>query len=114
MMPKPGGCHSFGISLGDAGDGPSGIRHGGGAKLNRALVWNVRTCRTDAKEEVTSGQSREDESTDAEHRGGAASIRDEGSVMELDPRVPMAEHREPCESRGSRTVVRPAKASVFS
>src|ERR1039457_5178628 len=65
---------------------PSGIRHGGGAKLNRALVWNVRTCRTDAKEEVSSGQNRDDESTDAEHRGGAARIRDEGSVMELDRR----------------------------
>src|SRR5712691_13404081 len=24
-------------------DCPSGIRHGGGAKLNQALVWNVRT-----------------------------------------------------------------------
>src|ERR1700738_4242577 len=23
---------------------PSGIRHVGGAKLNQALVWNVRTC----------------------------------------------------------------------
>jgi hypothetical protein len=32
----------------------------------------VRTCRTDAKEEVSSGQNREDESTDAEHRDGAA------------------------------------------
>src|SRR5450759_1720761 len=95
MMPKPGGCHSFGISLGDAGDGPSGIRHGGGAKLNRALVWNVRTCRTDAKEEVTSGQNREDESTDAEHRGGAARIRDEGSVMELDRRGCVVQPRPP-------------------
>src|ERR1017187_1707706 len=85
-MSNPGGCHSSGPSLGEAGDGPSGIRHGGGAKLNRALVWNVRTCRTDAKEEVSSGQNRDDESTDAEHRGGAARIRDEGSVMELDRR----------------------------
>jgi hypothetical protein len=28
--------------------------------------------------------------------------------------VPTVEHREPCESRGSRTVVCPAKAGVFS
>ena len=33
-----------------------------------------------------SGQIREDQSTDAEHRDGAARSRDEGSVMELDPR----------------------------
>jgi hypothetical protein len=65
---------------------PSGIRHVDGAKLNQALVRNVRTCRSDAKGEVSSGQNREDESTDAEHRDGAARIRDEGSVMELDRR----------------------------
>jgi hypothetical protein len=65
---------------------PSGIRHVDGAKLNQALVWNVRTCRSDGKGEVSSGQNREDESTDAEHRDGAARIRDEGSVMELDRR----------------------------
>jgi len=28
---------------------PSGIRHRGGAKPDQALVWNVRTCRSDAK-----------------------------------------------------------------
>ena len=28
--------------------------------------------------------------------------------------VPTVEHREPCESRGSRTVVCPAKAGMFS
>src|SRR5262252_10942761 len=31
---------------------PSGIRHIGGAKLNQALVRNVRTCRSDAKGDV--------------------------------------------------------------
>src|SRR5207244_134568 len=55
-------------------------------KLNQALVWNVRTCRSDAKGQVSSGQNREDESTEAEHRGGAARSRDEGSVMGLDRR----------------------------
>ena len=63
---------------------PGGIRHVGGAKLNQALVRNVRTSRSDVKGEVSSGQNREDESTDAEHRGGVARSRDEGSVMGLD------------------------------
>ena len=67
--------------MGDAWDGPSGIRHGGGAKLNQALVRNVRTCCSDVKREVSSGQNREDESTDAEHRDGAARSSDEGPVM---------------------------------
>src|ERR1700674_4498387 len=66
--------------------GPSGIRHVGGAKLNQALVRNVRTCRSDVKGEVSSGQNREDESTDAEHRDGVARSREEGSVMGLDRR----------------------------
>ena len=34
---------------------PSGIRHVDGAKLNQALVRNLRTCRSDAKGEVSSG-----------------------------------------------------------
>src|SRR3984893_3505746 len=40
----------------------------------------------DAKGEIASGSNREDQSTDAEHRDGAARSRDEGSVMELDQR----------------------------
>ena len=85
-------CRNRGVTLppGSARENPeacpSGIRHVDGAKLNQALVRNVRTCRSDAKGEVSSGQNREDESTDAEHRDGAARIRDEGSVMELDRR----------------------------
>ena len=35
----PGGC-------------PRGIRHLDGAKSDQALVWNVRTCRSDAKGEA--------------------------------------------------------------
>ena len=41
-MPKPGGCHSSGISLGDALRLPKRHPDGGGAKLNLALR-NVRT-----------------------------------------------------------------------
>jgi len=36
---------------------PSGIRHAGGAKLDQALVWNVRTCRSDAKEGIQAAES---------------------------------------------------------
>jgi hypothetical protein len=43
-MSKPGGDPSSGINSGDAWDGPSGIRHVGGAKLDQAFVRNVRTC----------------------------------------------------------------------
>jgi hypothetical protein len=36
---------------------PSGIRHVGGAKPDQALVWNVRTCRPDAKGEVQAAKT---------------------------------------------------------
>ena len=51
----------------------------------QALVWNVGTCRSDDKGEIQVDEPR-GESTDAGHRGGAARIREEGSVMELDRR----------------------------
>ena len=40
----------------------------------------------DGKGEITSGSNREDQSTDAEHRDGAARSSDEGSVMGLERR----------------------------
>ena len=43
-MSKPGVDPASGISLGGCPETcPGGIRHVGGAKLNQALVWNVRT-----------------------------------------------------------------------
>ncbi len=54
--------------------------------MGQAFVWNVRTCRSDVKGEVSSGYNREGQSTDAEHRGGAARSRCEGPVMGLDQR----------------------------
>ena len=63
-----------------------GIRHGGGVTLDQALARNVGTCRPDAKGEIQTGGPREDQSTEAGHRGGAAWSRDEGSVTELDRR----------------------------
>src|SRR4029077_11149175 len=51
-------CRNRGVTLppGSARENPeacpSGIRRGGGAKPNQALVRNVRTCRSDAKGDV--------------------------------------------------------------
>ena len=39
------------------GSCPGGIRHLGGAKPDQALVWNVRTCRPDAKGGVQAAKS---------------------------------------------------------
>ena len=36
---------------------PSGIRQVGGAKPDQALVWNVRTCRSDAKGDVQAAKT---------------------------------------------------------
>ena len=36
---------------------PSGIRHVGGAKLDQAFAWNVRTCRPDIKGDVQAAKS---------------------------------------------------------
>ena len=87
-------------------------------------------CRADgAKGEAASGSNREGESTDAERRGGAARSGVEGPVMgperrgcvvrpwplanwkreepvdEAKPFKATAEHREPCDSRESCTVL---------
>src|ERR1035438_5200862 len=73
---------------------PSGIRRVGSAKLDQAVVRNVRTCaasrrpafRGGVKGQAPSGSSREGESTDAQHRDGAARSSEEGFVMELERR----------------------------
>ena len=56
-------CQNRGVTLppgsarGNPEACPSGIRHVGGAKLNQALVRNVRTCRSDAKGDVQAAQT---------------------------------------------------------
>jgi hypothetical protein len=65
---------------------PHGVRHGGGVTVLWALVWNVGTCRSDAKGEPQVGSPHERESTEAEHRGGVVRSRAEGVVMALDRR----------------------------
>jgi NAD-dependent dihydropyrimidine dehydrogenase PreA subunit len=91
----------------------------------------------DVKGQAASGSNREGESTEARRRGGAARSSVEGPVMGLERRgcvvrpwpranwkreepvdeakpFTTAEHREPCDSRGSCTVVCPVKAGMFS
>ena len=53
--------------------------------LVQALVWNVGTCRSDAKGEAQVEAPR-GERTNAEHRGGVARSSDEGAVMALERR----------------------------
>ena len=54
--------------------------------LDQALVWNVGTCRPDAKGETQVGSTHEGESTDAGHRGGPTRTSDEVSVMGMERR----------------------------
>ena len=78
-------CQNRGVTLppgsarGNPEACPSGIRHVGGAKLNQALVRNVRTCAPMQRERLQAAPNREDQSTNAERRGGAVHSRDEGS-----------------------------------
>src|SRR3954463_14149110 len=80
-MPKPGGCHSSGISLGDVLRLPK-----------RHPAWRRREAQSgscterenlagDAKGKGTSGSNREAESTDAPERGGLPCSSDEAGVM---------------------------------
>ena len=64
----------------------TGVRHEGGVILMQAWLRNVGTCRSDAKGDAQAGCPRKRLSTEAEHRGGVAHSRDEGSVMGLDRR----------------------------
>jgi hypothetical protein len=99
--------------------------------LDQALVWNVGTCRPDAKGEAQVGRPHEGESTDAGHRGGPTRISVEVSVMGMERRgwiiwpnylanqqweepegkatpldyISGERWYEPYESRGSRTVL---------
>src|SRR5664279_3068398 len=82
-MPKPGDCHSSGISLGDVLRLPK-----------RHPAWRRREPQSgsyterenlagDAKGKGPSGENREAESTDAPERGGLPRRSNEGPVMGL-------------------------------
>src|SRR5262245_51626817 len=132
-MSEPGGDPSSGISSGDALILPE--RHPAcrrrearpGFRMERENLCFVTS--DDVKGEAASGSNREGESTEAGRRGGAARSSVEGPVMGLERRGcvvrpwPLAnwkreepvddgkavhataEHREPCDSRGSCTVL---------
>lgn len=71
---------------GQPADCPTGVRHEGGVTSDQALTRNTGTCRSDVKGGLQAARRRKEQSTDAEHRGGNARIRDEGAVMALDRR----------------------------
>jgi hypothetical protein len=83
-MSKPGVDPTSGISSGDVMILPE--RHPAcrrrepqpGTRMERANLL------FDAKGKATSGSNREGESTEAERRGGAARLSDEGPVMGLE------------------------------
>src|ERR1700739_2033928 len=83
-MSKPGGAPSSGISSGEPGSLPE--RHP--ACRRREAQPGSCTERENlslrCQGRRPSGAHRKDQSTEAEHRGGAARSRDEGSVMGLD------------------------------
>src|ERR1700746_2478426 len=85
-MPKPGGCHSSGISLGDVLRRPK--RHP--ACRRREAQSGSCTEREnldgDAKGKGTSGSNREAESTDAPGRGGLLRSSEEAGVMPVERR----------------------------
>src|SRR5258707_8349147 len=136
-MPKPGGCHSSGISLGDVLRLPK-----------RHPAWRWREAQSgscterenlagDAKGKGASGSNREAESTDAQERGGLPCSSDEAGVMLVERRgqvtdvgsEPTGNRRssnsrrkaaafvrwhEPDDARVSSPDVCPGKASMFS
>jgi hypothetical protein len=63
-----------------------GVRHAGGVNLIQAFVWNVGTCRPDAKGETQGGSTPKGESTDAGRRGGPTRSSNEVPVMGMERR----------------------------
>ena len=66
-------------------NGRNGSRHREGMNVIQALIWNMRTCRSDDKGEAQV-ETPQGKSTDAEHRDGLARSSDEVSVMEMERR----------------------------
>jgi hypothetical protein len=112
-MPKPGGCHSSGISLGDVLRLPK-----------RHPAWRRREAQSgscterenlagDAKGKGASGSNREAESTDAPERGGLPCSSDEAGVMLVERRGQVTDvGSEPTGNRRSSNSRRKAAAFV--
>ena len=65
---------------------PGGIRHVGGAKLNQALIWNVRTSAPMPREKRQAAQTASAKVPMRRMRDGAARSSGEGPVMGLERR----------------------------
>src|SRR5271166_6233895 len=65
---------------------PGGIRHVGGAKLNQALIWNVRTSAPMPREKRQAAQTASAKVPMRSMRDGAARSSGEGPVMGLERR----------------------------
>jgi len=58
-----------------------GVRYKGGMNLIEAFVWNVGSCRPDAKGETQGGSPTKGERTNAGHSGGITCSSEELPVM---------------------------------
>src|SRR3982074_2931377 len=76
-MSKPGGCHSSGISLGDALRLPKRHPACRRREAQSGSCMERENLAGDAKGKSASGSNREAESTDAPERGGLPCSRDE-------------------------------------
>src|SRR6266513_1203252 len=80
-MSKPGGDPSSGISSGDALILPERHPACRRREAQPGSCMERENLSSDAKGEIASGSNREGQSTDAEHRDGAARSSEEGPVM---------------------------------
>src|SRR6266850_4224360 len=85
-MPKPGGGHSSGISLGDALRLPKRHPAWRRREAQPGSCMERENLAGDAKGKSTSGFNREAESTDAPERGGLPCSSDEAGVMLVERR----------------------------
>src|SRR6266700_4256219 len=85
-MPKPGGCHSPGISLGDALRLPKRHPACRRREAKSGSCTERENLAGDAKGKGASGSNREAESTDAPERGGLPHSSDEAGVMPVERR----------------------------
>jgi len=128
-MAKPGGDSSSGISLGDVLGLPERHPACRRCQAQPGSCTERENLSLRCQGRHPSGAHRKDQSTDAGHRGGAARSSEEGPVMGLErrgcvvrpwplanwkreepvdeakPFKATAEPREPCDSRGSCTVL---------
>ena len=85
-MPKPGDCHSSGISSGDVLRLPKRYPAWRRREAQSGSCTERENLAGDAKGKGTSGSNRKAESTDAPERGGLLRSSDEAAVMVVERR----------------------------